>query len=515
MRARAHAGPAAALGCGLLLLSLPGAARAERLGRKGQIVESETGTVQTSGGSKKVDSAETNQGGGVSVTKFRHGFSVGAPVATTGLASAKYRLNPGFMAASTAQFERPLSNLDIASVTAKASAFGADIPPQTWQPDADPLFIWRAPSAGLGVAGYSWAVDAEPDTTVDTAGTALDFSTTTMARLSDGTHTFSVRAVDSAGTAGAPASIDLWVDTQPPALLAHEPSGEVLTNTAPAITATLRDDQSGVDKSAVEVFINQGKAPATFDPATGMVTATGGAWREGVNTLELRAADAVGNALTPLVWSVTLDTQPPVGTVVINGGAGATTSMYVTLSLTVQDATSGVARMRISNQRTTGYVEEPFSARRAQWALTPVRGQQAVYVKFVDRAGNESPAASDDITLSLLSPETLITNGPAGLTPLSSAAFSFLCPEGACVFAYAFDNGEWSDWAPATTATSAALPPGNHYFRVKAAKEANGVEGIQLDEEDPTPAERTWIIGPPPTLFGVPKGPPIKLWRLE
>ena len=56
---------------------------------------------------------------------------------------------------------------------------------------------------------------------------------------------------------------------------------------------------------------------------------------------------------------------------------------------------------------------------------------------------------------------------------------------------------------------------GNHYFRVKAAKEVNGIDGIQPDEEDPSPAERTWIVGVEPSVFTVPKGPPIKVWRIE
>ncbi len=59
------------------------------------------------------------------------------------------------------------------------------------------------------------------------------------------------------------------------------------------------------------------------------------------------------------------------------------------------------------------------------------------------------------------------------------------------------------------------LPIGNHYFRVKAAKDTNGQDGIQLEEEDPTPAERAWIIGVEAPLPVGPLGPPVKLWRIE
>ncbi len=252
------------------------------------------------------------------------------------------------------------------------------------------------------------------------------------------------------------------------------------------------------------------------------MTSSGGAWKEGINTLKLSDADgrngiedAVGNTAAPLIWNATIDTKPPTGTIMINGGAVMTTSVYVTLGLSASDATSGVARMLISNDELTGYVEEPYAALRELWKLNPIRGAQTVYVKFVDTAGNMSAPVSDAIDLGLLSPDTIITSGPAGFIPTRTATFALLCPEGNCVFSYTFDNDAWSDWSPTVSASKTDLVFGNHYFRVKAAKEVNGIDGIQADEEDPSAAERTWVVGVEPPLFIVPKGPSIKLWRLE
>ena len=199
----------------------------------------------------------------------------------------------------------------------------------------------------------------------------------------------------------------------------------------------------------------------------------------------------------------------------INAGASLTTSVYVTLSLTASDATSGVASMLISNDLASGYVEEPFAAVRELWKLTAVSGQQTVYVKFKDGAGNSSEPVADDITLHLLAPDTLILSGPAGVTTDQSARFTFGCSEAECVYSYAFDHDPWSAWSSTNVADVSTLPFGNHYFRVKAAKESNGIPGIQPDEEDPTPSERTWIVGVEPLMKVVPAGPPVKLWRLE
>jgi hypothetical protein len=171
--------------------------------------------------------------------------------------------------------------------------------------------------------------------------------------------------------------------------------------------------------------------------------------------------------------------------------------------------------MLISNDPLVGFVEEPYASLRELWRLNAVRGPQRVYVKFTDVAGNVSEPVVDEIDLGLFAPETLILSGPAGLTPQRSATFTFGCPEGDCLFSYAFDDEEWSAWSSQTAATLADLAFGNHYFSVKAAKESNGIPGIQPDEEDPTPAERTWIVGVEAPVILAPPGAPIKLWRIE
>ena len=80
--------------------------------------------------------------------------------------------------------------------------------------------------------------------------------------------------------------------------------------------------------------------------------------------------------------TVTVDNQAPTGTVAINGGAAATNSTSVTLTLSASDALSGVTQMRFSN---TGTRSRPRSLRddqgvdavdrrRHQDRLRPVQG---------------------------------------------------------------------------------------------------------------------------------------------
>src|SRR3989338_7011760 len=473
----------------------------------------------SSANDKQLEAGGTNQGGGtVTSSTFPQQINVGEAVAGSRMSSSNFRVLPGFLGAtlSTAQVV-PVSVLDISVLTAKTDAFGTELTPLVWQKDNDPYYMWAAPAGGLDLAGYSYAFDGAPDDTIDTTATSLDVASSAIKQLADGKHPFSVMAINTAGNTGKPISLELWIDTTPPQITSYAPvPGSLLSLSTARVDATVADAGSGVDSTGVEVLVNSDIVPIQFDEPAGAITAPGpDSWKEGTNSLTLRVADRVGNAAAPLVWSASLDSTPPAGLVTINGGSAMTTSGYVTLTLTASDAVSGLDRILISNEEHTGYVEEPFVAQRDLWKLNLIRGTQTVYVKFQDTAGNVSAPVSDAIELGLLAPETVLTSGPAGFRQERTAAFTFMCPEDDCVFSFAVDGDDWSDWSAETSVERLNLVFGNHYFRVKAAKEVNGMDGIQPDEEDPTPAERTWIIGVEPSVFTVPKGPPIKLWRID
>jgi hypothetical protein len=106
------------------------------------------------------------------------------------------------------------------------------------------------------------------------------------------------------------------------------------------------------------------------------------------------------------------DTIPPTGTVTINGGATATNSVNVTLTLSATDS-SGVADMQFSNDNVT-YAAPIAYATSAPWTLTSGDGSKTVWAKFKDTAGNESTPVSDAITLDTTSPTVTITSPQDG-----------------------------------------------------------------------------------------------------
>lgn len=462
---------------------------------------------------------DVDQFGGSSTSTTHQQRSSSAGTFSTGtLSSVQFQVFSGILGAALGPKQTtPIGKLDLTTLYAKTSPSGTQISAGTWQRDADPIFIWEPQSPEL-VQGYSYALDAQPDAAIDTTGTSWDVSQDLMKTLADGKRVFTVHAVGSGSNTGTPKSFEVWIDRTPPAIGSYSPvAGALLGTLAPTISVNVSDAGSGFGAQQIQLLINGSPASILVDETTGVVTASGsGGVKEGANAVTVEASDRVGNQQTPLVWSFTADATPPSGTLLINAGASRTTSVYVTLNLSATDAISGVTGMLLSNDANTGFVQEPFNPARELWKLNAVTGPQKVYVKFIDKAGNISPPQVAEIDLHLLAPETLLLSGPAGFTPSQEAQFTFTCPEGGCLFSYAFDHDDWSPWSAETTAVKGGLVYGNHYFRVKAAKESNGVDGIQAEEEeDPTPAERAWIVGVQPPGIVVPYGPPVKLWKVE
>lgn len=481
------------------------------------------------GGSKQVQSADMNEGGpdaSAATSSRRANVSFGQAFEGRRLATSQFGLRSGFMAAAlSAKPPTPVDQLTITVLYAKTQT-GLTILDRTWQRETRPVFYWEAPAGGLDVLGYSHTVTAvgtacEPDQIIDTMMTM--WSTTNL--LGEGQHQFCVKAINSAGSAGTPAVFNVWVDTTPPVLTSSTPASGSLFNatTFPELTisATLSDAHSGIDPSTIVLSINDTPAAVTFAGGVASVQSTG-MISEGSHTVELDALDYAGNALTTSLWDFIVDRTPPVsgepGLLIraLDGGTAQTPSVYVTLELQATDAVTGVEAMLIRNAEDDTYAEYAYATVLEFWQLHPVRGMRQVYALFRDEAGNVSQPVIDEIELTLRSPQTSIISGPAGVTPEQTAQFTVGCSEADCVYKYAFNNEPWSaEWMAQTTITATELGFGNHYFKVKAAKDTNQNHVIDLDEEDPTPAERTWVIGIEGPAILLPQGPPIKLWRLD
>ena len=136
----------------------------------------------------------------------------------------------------------------------------------------------------------------------------------TPAALSDGAHTFEVRAVDAAGNADAtPASRTVVVDTSPPdTTIVTGPAGTT-GDASPAFT--FHGSETG---ASFQCRLDGGTFAACSSPHLASALA------EGPHTLEVRAVDAAGNVdPTPASRTFTVDTVAP-DTTITSGPTGTT-----------------------------------------------------------------------------------------------------------------------------------------------------------------------------------------------
>ncbi len=399
---------------------------------------------------------------------------------------------------------------DIDWISAYTHQGGSKIYPGRWQSDPTPYFVWEIKNPQFVPAGYSYSLDSEPDDEIDTTSKFADYKDNP---ISDGKHTFYVKAQNSAGVWGEMGSFAIWVDTKPPGISRVEPKSGTLLNTRDeAIRIWIEDEASGVDARHVVCRINNRRVYLKFDDDCGCFV-NYGILPEGKVTVSVEASDLAGNKATAFVWGFSVDTIPPTGSVQINHGAKYTNSITVLLTLSAQDNYSGVSKVRIGNSRVecessawTDYREE------VEWRLRPYNGRQTVFVQFMDKAGNVSRVYSSSITLELLAPDTVIVTGPAGVTKQTDAYFRYRCSLDKCYYSYSLDGGKWSKWSKEDSVLLVNLAPGRHVFSVRASADVNHNHVIDEEEIDPTPAQRTWFVGELGLLKRMIR---FRFWRVE
>ena len=417
---------------------------------------------------------------------------------------------------ATDGFKLSTGKVDVPIIWAKTAPGGANIPAKLWQEHGDPYMSWEYTSKGEQPIGYSYAWGDLPDNQADTIG---DYYQTPSDLLADGVRVFNIKAENSAGNWGEVASFEIWIDRASPVVGNYSPAkGSILDTDKPTITISASDDKSGVNPDAIDMTINKSSVGAAYDDKVqNIVYVPSIPLSEGDNVVSLEVADFVGNKTSLLVWSFTVDTKGPAGYVIINNQDAVTNSVYVNLALGASDSTTEVQSMVISNDGVFDTEQwEAFKSKKENWTLTPISGTRKVYIKFKDMAGNESEIFSDTIELIIIAPDTIITSGPSLLTKSKEALFTFKSSVEDCVFRWKFDDEEWSDWSKDTSVTRKDLSEANHYFKVQAAKDVNKNSKIDLDEIDPSPAERTWTISEKGVLKPEPeKKKPFKFWKEE
>jgi hypothetical protein len=119
---------------------------------------------------------------------------------------------------------------------------------------------------------------------------------------------------------------------------------------------------------------------------------------DGYKTVRVQYLDRAGNRSAICSDYIRLDTVPPTGGIIINGGAVTTATRSVSLGLNWADTGAGVTRMRFSDNGSTWTAWQSLAATRAH-TLPGAVGNNTVRVQYLDGAGNSSPVCSDYIKL--------------------------------------------------------------------------------------------------------------------
>ncbi len=278
----------------------------------------------------------------------------------------------------------------------------------------------------------------------------------------DGTKTVYVQYSDNAGNISGSFNDTIILD-------ATAPGGTIMINGgatyagSPDVSLTLfaSDSGSGVYQMRFSNDNATWSSWETYGTSKSWTLSNG----DGTKTVYVQYSDIAGNISGSFSDSIILDTIPPSGTILINGGVRPiTNSTIVTLTLSASDAGSGVDQMRFSNDNVTWSDWEAYGTTKS-WTMISGDGTKTVYVQYKDLVGFISPSFSDTILLDTIAPTgVILVNGDAQYTNSTAVTLNLSASDtGSGVYQMRFSNDglTWDDWETYASTKSWTLDSGD------------------------------------------------------
>ncbi len=416
--------------------------------------------LQTVGPNGNVTFSATDGSGPITYTCQLDGGSAtscGSPYVFTGLSSGAHSVTV-------------VATDGVGNNSVQVRNFNVDAnPPQTT--------ITANPPSATNSTGASFSFTSSEgsstfDCSIDGAPVGPCTSPENYTGLSEGSHTFSVRATDQYGNVDQTPATYMWtVDlTAPVAPSINTPSADIVTaDTTPAI-AGLAEANSTVNVYEGMTLIGT----ATADGSGGWSLSPDPTFTEGPHALVARATDEAGNtSLDSSTRTITVDSTDPVATISspLNGSAVNTASPDITFTATDTNLSSVVCSID----------GEPAVACTSPWATSGLsEGLHNVVVVATDAAGRQA-TASTTFTVDLTDPVAPVIQSPGAdlVTNNQTPSLSGISEPDATITIY--DNGvqvdqvtangagDWS-WTSSTTVSEAAHP-----YTVTASDQAGNV----------------------------------------
>jgi thermitase len=460
----------------------------------------------------------------ISEYAYWSGTSMSTPF-VSGEAALIYSVSPSLTPVGVEQriycSARPLTATDPvygAMLGAGHADVGASLTPGFCNSSAPPWTTitagpWGPPNTASAMFGFaSSKAGSTFECKLDDAPFGACTSPKAVSNLSDGQHTFSVRATDASGKTDSTPALRTWsVDTTAPdAPIIDSPADDSYINSGD-ITV------SGTAESGSTVELFEG------DASEGTATADAqGSWSikltgvaEGVHTYVAKATDAANNTSAPSAdLMVTVDTTPPTVVSVTPEENAAdvaiSDNVAVTFSEEMDGSTIDASTFKLTKAPSNSPIDAVvnYDAANDTATLDPKADldPSATYTATFkggtngarDSAGN--PLGADKVwsfttpvPVDTTSPETTIDSGPTVTVNSDSATFAFSSSEAGSSFECSLDAGAYS--ACTSPMSYTGLADGFHTFSVRATDATSNA--------DSTPDSRTWTVDTTaPTITG-------------
>jgi hypothetical protein len=300
--------------------------------------------------------------------------------------------------------------------------------------------------------------------------------------LADGTHMFSVRAVDTNGHTDNTPAERLWsIDTVEPTTTITEAPPVADNSTMVTFRFTSSEMNVSFECSLDNSAFTLCRSGDQFGPIG-----------DGAHAFAVRARDRAGNVdSTPAIHAWNVDTSTP-DTTLLDGPIGASNMTSASFSFISPDAGAG-ATFECSLDGS------PFLLCLSPQSYANLSmGVHTFQVRVRDSVGNYDPTpATRTWTIDATPPETTITTAPSGTISMTSASISFTADENEVTFECSLDGG---GFAACTSPYGAMnLSQGAHSFAVRATDTAGNV--------DASPATAAWTVDTIPPDVVIASGP--------
>ena len=235
---------------------------------------------------------------------------------------------------------------------------------------------WTGSDATSGIAYYNVSLDGG-------AWINVGLNTTyNLTNLSQGSHTFTVLAIDKAGNSNQ-STVSFVVDTIAPNVTITYPAPNSYLNTSTVVVNwTGSDNNTGIKSYYVSL---DGGTPVNVGLNT---TYTFNSLADGTHTVSVQAVDYAGNSNVTSVTFI-VDTTPPTLSVSANATNSTWVNYSVSVSATASDATSGVSALYYCTS-TTGVCTPSLPYTIGSNVVVSTEGTTYVVFKVVDNAGNSN-----------------------------------------------------------------------------------------------------------------------------